>query len=50
MAAIPPGNEANILKDLKKLQIQNEILGFLKNDSVPDFSSYKDHSYIYKMS
>ena len=46
-APIPPGNEANIMKEQ---QIQNELLGFLRNECVPDFSLYKGHSYVYKMS
>ena len=47
MAAIPPGNEADIIKEQR---IQNEILGALKNECHPDFSNYKGSSFIYKMS
>ena len=43
---IPPGNESSILRDQ---QIQDELLGFLRNECLPDFSTYKGHSYIYKM-
>ena len=42
----PPGNEASILRDQ---QIENELLGFLKNECLADFSAYKGHSYVYKM-
>ena len=42
----PPGNEAAIVKEHQYLQ---ELLGFLKNDTNPDFSVYKGNAYVFKM-
>ena len=47
MVDVPPGNESQLIKEQ---QIQEELLGFLKNESLPDFSHHKGASYIYKMS
>ena len=35
---------------MKEKEIMDDLLGFLKNECAPDFSTYKGHSYIYKMS
>ena len=37
MVDIPPGNESRLIKEQ---QIQEELLGFLKNESLPDFSHH----------
>lgn len=41
-----PGEEASSAKETKALY---DLMGFLKNDSIEDFSRIKGHSYIYKM-
>ena len=46
MAGLPPGNEAKILH---QQAVENELLGFLKNECIADFSKYKGQAYVYKM-
>ena len=46
--AVPPGDEAN--RALVQQNIENELLGFLKNECIADFSKYKGSAYVYKMS
>ena len=36
-------------KKMIEQQVQNELMGFLKNESLPEFSNYKGSSYIYMM-
>ena len=47
MAGLPPGNESKVLL---QQAVEHELLGFLKNECIADFSKYKGQSYIYKMS
>ncbi len=47
MAGLPPDNES---KMLQQQAIETELLGFLKNECITDFSKYKGQSYVYKMS
>jgi hypothetical protein len=42
--APPPGEEAKFQKFEE--QVENELLGFMKNEFSPDFSRYKGRSYI----
>lgn len=44
---VPPGEEGRVSKDQAKAR---ELMGFLNNECVPDFSNYKGKGYIYKMS
>ena len=46
MAGLPPGNESKVLQ---QQAIENELLGFLRNDCITDFSNYKGQAYVYKM-
>ena len=47
LGAPPPGNEA---KTLKEIQVQEDLLGFLKNDCNPDLSRFKGAAFVYKFS
>jgi len=44
---LPPGDEA---RNLKIEKVENDLMGFLKNDSVPSFSNYKGYAYVFKFS